>query len=295
MALFIPAIEQGLIYGLMTLGVYISFRVLSFPDLSVDGTFPLGAAVGAALIVSGHDPFIACLVAMVAGAVAGAFTGILATKFRIQGLLAGVLTMTMLYSLNLRIMGRPNIPLLGRPSALRVAIGFLGLPRPWGLAIFAGILALGIKALLDLFFRTELGVAMRATGDNPSMVQAFGMNPETVVILGLALSNGLVALSGALAAQYSGFADVGMGVGTIVAGLASVIVGEMIFRPRSVAWATGAALFGSCLYRGAILVALRYGHVLGFTASDLKLLTAIVVLGALAAPALRARLAKEAA
>jgi putative ABC transport system permease protein len=176
-----------------------------------------------------------------------------------------------------------------------VAIGFLRLPSPWGLVIFAFALALGIKALLDLFFHTELGVAMRATGDNPSMVQAVGMNPETVVILGLALSNGLVALSGALAAQYSGFADVGMGVGTIVAGLASVIVGEMIFRPRSVAWATGAALLGSCLYRGAILVALRYGHVLGFTASDLKLLTAIVVLGALAAPALRERLAKETA
>ena len=293
MTLFVHAVEQGLIYGLMALGVYISFRVLAFPDLSVDGTFPLGAAVAAALIIGGWDPFLASLVALGAGAVAGAFTGILATKFRIQGLLAGVLTMIMLYSLNLRIMGRPNLPLLGRPSALTVTVQALHLTPPWGLVLVAAILAFGFKILLDLFFHTELGTAMRATGDNPDMVRAFGVNPETMVILGLALSNGLVALAGALVAQYSGFADVGMGVGTIVAGLASVIVGEMLFRPRTVIWATAAALIGSCLYRGAILVALRYGGALGFTASDLKLLTALVVLGALMAPAIRARLKGE--
>ena len=293
MTLFVHAVEQGLIYGLMALGVYVSFRVLAFPDLSVDGTFPLGAAVAAALIIGGWDPFLASLVALGAGAVAGAFTGILATKFRIQGLLAGVLTMIMLYSLNLRIMGRPNLPLLGRPSALTVTVQALHLTPPWGLVLVAAILAFGFKILLDLFFHTELGTAMRATGDNPEMVRAFGVNPETMVILGLALSNGLVALAGALVAQYSGFADVGMGVGTIVAGLASVIVGEMLFRPRTVIWATAAALIGSCLYRGAILVALRYGGALGFTASDLKLLTALVVLGALMAPAIRARLKGE--
>ena len=293
MTLFVHAVEQGLIYGLMALGVYISFRVLAFPDLSVDGTFPLGAAVAAALIIGGWDPFLASLVALGAGAAAGAFTGILATKFRIQGLLAGVLTMIMLYSLNLRIMGRPNLPLLGRPSALTATVQALHLTPPWGLVLVAAILAFGFKILLDLFFHTELGTAMRATGDNPDMVRAFGVNPETMVILGLALSNGLVALSGALAAQYSGFADVGMGVGTIVAGLASVIIGEMLFRPRTVIWATAATLIGSCLYRGAILVALRYGGALGFTASDLKLLTALVVLGALMAPAIRARLKGE--
>ena len=293
MTLFVHAVEQGLIYGLMALGVYVSFRVLAFPDLSVDGTFPLGAAVAAALIIGGWDPFLASLVALGAGAVAGAFTGILATKFRIQGLLAGVLTMIMLYSLNLRIMGRPNLPLLGRPSALTVTVQALHLTPPWGLVLVAAILAFGFKILLDLFFHTELGTAMRATGDNPEMVRAFGVNPETMVILGLALSNGLVALAGALVAQYSGFADVGMGVGTIVAGLASVIVGEMLFRPHTVIWATAAALIGSCLYRGAILGALRYGGALGFTASDLKLLTALVVLGALMAPAIRARLKGE--
>ncbi len=293
MTLFLPAVEQGLIYGLMALGVYISFRVLAFPDLSVDGTFPLGAAVAATLIIAGWDPFLASLVAAGAGMVAGAFTGILSTKFRIQGLLAGVLTMIMLYSINLRIMGRPNLPLLGRPSALSTAVEALGLPHTWGLVVVAAILVLGIKLILDLFFHTEIGSAMRATGDNPHMVQAFGVNPETMVILGLALANGLVALSGALVAQYSGFADVGMGVGTIVAGLASVIVGEMLLRPRGVFWATVAVLLGSSLYRGAILVALRYGSVLGFTASDLKLLTALVVLGALMAPAIRARLRGE--
>ncbi len=293
MTLFLPAVEQGLIYGLMALGVYISFRVLAFPDLSVDGTFPLGAAVAATLIIAGWDPFLASLVAAGAGMVAGAFTGILSTKFRIQGLLAGVLTMIMLYSINLRIMGRPNLPLLGRPSALSTAVEALGLPYTWGLVVVAAILVLGIKLILDLFFHTEIGSAMRATGDNPHMVQAFGVNPETMVILGLALANGLVALSGALVAQYSGFADVGMGVGTIVAGLASVIVGEMLLRPRGVFWATVAVLLGSSLYRGAILVALRYGSVLGFTASDLKLLTALVVLGALMAPAIRARLRGE--
>jgi len=291
--LLIHALEQGFLYGLMALGVYISFRILRFPDLSVDGTFPLGAALTATMIVSGWNPFAASLVAAGAGAVAGAFTGILSSKFRIQGLLAGVLTMTMLYSLNLRIMGRPNLPLLGRPSALRAAIEWLNLPAPWALLVVTALAALAAKLLLDLFFRTDLGLTLRAAGGNPGLVQAYGSNPGNMVVLGLALSNGLVALSGALAAQYSGFADVNMGVGTIVAGLAAVIVGEMILRPRSVAWATLAAVVGSCLYRGAILVALRHGASLGFTPSDLRLMTALVVLAALVAPVVRSKLRRE--
>ncbi|MFO8033596.1 MAG: ABC transporter permease [Candidatus Bipolaricaulota bacterium] len=293
MGLLVHALEQGFLYGLMALGVYISFRVLRFPDLSVDGTFPLGAALAATLIVGGRDPFTASLVAAGAGAVAGAFTGILSTKFRIQGLLAGVLTMTMLYSLNLRIMGRPNVSLLGRPSALQATADWISLPAPWAVLATTLLAALAAKLLLDLFFRTELGLTLRAAGGNPGVVQAYGANPGNMVVLGLAVSNGLVALAGALAAQYSGFADVNMGVGTIVAGLASVIVGEMILRPRSVIWATGAALLGSCLYRGAIIVALRHGASLGFTASDLKLLTALVVLAALVTPVVRAKLRKE--
>ncbi|MFH1609213.1 MAG: ABC transporter permease, partial [Candidatus Bipolaricaulota bacterium] len=221
MGLFLAAVEQGLIYGLMALGVYISFRVLSFPDLSVDGTFPLGAAVGATLIVSGWNPYAALGVAFAAGAVGGAFTAILATKFRIQGLLAGVLTMIMLYSLNLRIMGRPNLPLLGRPSVFRLAQSW-GIPVPWANLATAAAFALGAVLLLDLLFRTEVGLTLRATGDNPGMVRAYGTSPAGMVVAGLALANGLVALSGALVAQYSGFAEVGLGVGTIVTGLAAV-------------------------------------------------------------------------
>ncbi len=293
MSLLVHALEQGFLYGLMALGVYMSFRILRFPDLSVDGTFPLGAALAASMIVSGYDPFLASAAATGAGALAGAFTGILSSRFRIQGLLAGVLTMTMLYSLNLRIMGRPNLPLLGRPSALRVAAEWTGLPAPWAILVAAALAALAAKLLLDLFFRTDLGLTLRASGGNPGLVQAYGANPGNMVVLGLAASNGLVALSGALVAQYSGFADVNMGVGTIVAGLASVIVGEMILRPRAVIWATLAALIGSCLYRGAILVALRYGAALGFTASDLRLLTALVVLAALVAPVVRGKLRRE--
>jgi putative ABC transport system permease protein len=289
MGLFLAAVEQGLIYGLLALGVYISFRVLAFPDLSVDGTFPLGAAVGATLIVSGWSPVAALGVAFAAGAAGGAFTALLATKFRIQGLLAGVLTMIMLYSLNLRIMGRPNVPLLGRPSVFRLASQAWGIPVPWANLIVAAAFAVGLIFVLDLLFRTEAGLTLRATGDNPGMVRAYGTNPERMVISGLALSNGLVALSGALVAQYSGFADVGLGVGAIVAALAAVIVGEIVFRPRGVLWALMAVVVGSCLYRGAILVALRYGAAVGFTASDLRLVTALVVLGALIAPAWRLR------
>ncbi len=293
MALLVHALEQGFLYGLMALGVYISFRVLRFPDLSVDGTFPLGASLAASLIVSGWSPFAASIAAAGAGAVACAFTGTLSSRFRVQGLLAGVLTMIMLYSLNLRIMGRPNLPLLGRPSAVSATANWLPIPSGWAVLAAAGLAAVAAKLLLDLFFRTELGLTLRAAGGNPRLVQAYGADPKNMVVLGLAVSNGLVALSGALVAQYSGFADVNMGVGTIVAGLAAVIVGEMILRPRSVAWATGAALLGSCLYRGAILVALRYGGALGFTPSDLKLLTALVVLAALVAPVVRGKLKRE--
>lgn len=291
--LFLHAVEQGLIYGLMALGVYLSFRVLAFPDLSVDGTFPLGAAVAGVWVVGGGNPVLAALAAGGAGMVAGALTGALATKLRIHGLLAGVLTMIMLYSLNLRIMGRPNLPLLGRPSALGVLAQALRVPRGWEALVGGGLVALLGLGLLVLFLHTELGAAMRACGGNPDMVRAYGGSPDTMVILGLALSNGLVALSGALAAQYSGFADVGMGVGTIVAGLASVIIGEVLLQPRSVVLAALAVVLGSCAYRLAISVALRYGAALGFTASDLRLLTALVVLGALAAPALRAALRGE--
>lgn len=287
------AVEQGLIYGLMALGVYLSFRVLSFPDLSVDGTFPLGAAVAGILILQGTNPFLAVLAAAGAGLVAGTLTGVLATRLRIPGLLSGVLTMIMLYSLNLRIMGRPNLSLLGKPSVLLGLSGALGVPRTYENLVAAGIFCLSVALLLFLFLHTELGGAVRAVGQNSELVRALGINPDRLLVLGVSLSNAMVALSGALTAQYSGFADVGMGVGTIIAGLASVIVGEILVRPRSLLFTVGATVLGSVVYRLAISLALRYGASLGFTASDLRLLTALVVLGALAAPALRAALRGE--
>lgn len=291
--LVLNAVEQGLIYGLMALGVYLSFRVLAFPDLSVDGTFPLGAAVAGIMILRGVSPLWAALAGAGAGMLAGAFTGLLATRLRIPGLLSGVLTMIMLYSLNLRIMGRPNLSLLGKPSLLVELARSLRIPASFGNFAAAGIFCLGFALLLFLFLHTELGAALRAVGQNPLMVRALGTNPDNLLLLGLAFSNGLVALSGALIAQYGGFADVGMGVGTIIAGLASVIVGEVLLRPRTLFGAVGAVLVGSVVYRLAISLALRYGASLGFTASDLRLLTALVVLGALAAPALRAALKGE--
>lgn len=291
--LILHAAEQGLIYGLMALGVYLSFRVLSFPDLSVDGTFPLGAAVAGILILRGVNPAWATLAGAGAGLLAGTFTGVLATRLRIPGLLAGVLTMIMLYSLNLRIMGRPNLSLLGKPSALLSLAQIFRAPQTYGNLMASGIFCLMALLLLFLFLHTELGGAMRAVGQNPELVRSLGLNPDNLVVLGLALANALVGLSGALAAQYSGFADVGMGVGTIIAGLASVIVGEILLRPRSLLFAVLAAVFGSFVYRLAITLALRYGASLGFTASDLRLLTALVVLGALAAPALRMALKGE--
>jgi putative ABC transport system permease protein len=293
--LFVHAAEQGLIYGLMALGVYLAFRVLAFPDLSVDGTFPLGAAVAGMLVLRGFSPYWALVGALGAGLVAGAFTGVLATRLRIPGLLAGVLTMIMLYSLNLRIMGRPNLSLLGRPSALLALARSLGIPRTYETLGAAGVFCVAWALLVLLFLHTELGGTMRAVGQNPQLVRSLGVNPDHLLVLGLAFSNGLVAFSGALAAQYSGFADVGMGVGTIIAGLASVIIGEMLLRPRSLVWAVAGVLVGSVGYRWAISVALRYGAVLGFTPSDLRLVTALVVLGALAAPALRAALKGESA
>jgi len=289
MALFLAAVEQGLIWGLAALGVYLSFRVLNFPDLSVDGTFPLGAAVTATLISRGWDPFGALALAAAAGMAGGLWTAALSTRFRIQGLLAGVLTMIMLYSLNLRVMGRPNLPLLGRPSAFRTLSILTGVPGDWAKVLGAGLLGLGCAALLIALFRTELGLALRASGDNPTTAQAYGLSPAAQLTWGLALSNGLVALSGGLAAQYLGFADIGMGIGTIVSSLAAVIIGEILFRPRGVGWGLLAALGGSVVYQGAIRVALRYGSRLGFTASDMRLLTALVVLAALVAPAWRLR------
>lgn len=289
-ALWIHAIEQGLAYGIAALGVFLTYRILRFPDLTVDGSFVTGAAIASVLLVQyGFDPFSVLLLAFVAGALAGLITGVLNTRLGITGLLAGVLTMIMLYSINLRIMGRPNLSLLRIDTATRVVAAVWSPLGGLAVLAFIGLLTLAVKLLLDAFLRTELGFALRATGDSEGMITAQGVNTKTMKILGLALSNGLVALSGALVAQYSGFADVGMGLGTIVTGLAAVIIGGTLIRSSRVGWMTLSVLLGSLIYRVAVILALRYGYVVGFQASDLKLITALLVILALVVPYVRER------
>ena len=289
-ALWIHAVEQGLAYGIAALGVFLTYRVLKFPDLTVDGSFVTGAAIASVFLVRyGVDPFTVLLMAFVAGGIAGLITGLLNTRLGITNLLAGVLTMIMLYSINLRIMGRPNLSLLRVSTATRVVDAAWSPLGSFSVLAFIGILTVAIKLLLDAFLRTEIGFALRATGDSERMITAQGVNTKTMKILGLALSNGLVALSGALVAQYSGFADVGMGLGTIVTGLAAVIIGGTLIRSSRVGWMTASVLLGSLVYRAAVILALRYGYVIGFQASDLKLITSLLVILALVVPYLRER------
>ncbi|MEA5465566.1 ABC transporter permease [Leptothoe sp. PORK10 BA2] len=274
---FLGAIETGLLYGFLSLGVYLSFRVLKFPDLTVDGSFPLGAAVVATLITQGINPWIATAVAMVAGSLAGLCTAILSVQFNILNLLASILTMIALYSINLRIMGRPNVPLLNQPTL------FDDLETVVPIWV---ILAVGLgltKLALDYFLTSDLGLAMRATGMNPTMANAQGIYTNRLILLGMALSNGFAALSGALFAQVNGFADVALGVGTVVVGLATVILGEAIFPSRTVPWATLAVILGCLIYRLVIALALN-ADFLGLRAQDLNLVTAVIVVLALVLP-----------
>ncbi len=278
----VGSIEQGILFGIMALGVYMTFRILNYADLSVDGSFPLGAAVSARLIVAGVNPIVSVLVAIIAGGIAGALTGFLNTKLKITGLLSGILTMSSLYSINLRIMGRSNIPLLQQHTLFDIAVSaWNGSPAvPF---LLLGLTLLGVMLLLYWFLRTRVGFALRASGDNPQMVRSLGVNTDNMKLLGLVISNAIVSLSGALAAQYMGFADVGMGIGTVVAGLASVIIGEMLVGDKGIGWAVVSVAAGSVIYRLCISMALRYG----FAASDLKLMTAILVIVALSAPSIK--------
>ncbi|OCL27951.1 ABC transporter permease [Orenia metallireducens] len=278
----LSSIEQGLVYAIMALGVYLTFRILDFPDLTVDGSFPLGAAVGAKLIVSGWNPVLAIIVASLCGLLAGVLTGILNTKLKITGLLSGILTMTALYSINLRVMGRANISLLGSNKIFELLTD-LGLSEGTSTFIFFLLVVVIVKLVIDWFLKTEVGLALRATGDNKQMVRSLGVNTDLTVILGLGLSNALVALSGALVAQYQGFTDVKMGIGMIIIGLASVIIGEAIIRNTNIKWATLGVVLGSLIYRLVITMALR----MRLNPNDLKLITAILVIVALGAPAIK--------
>lgn len=279
------SIELGLLYALMALGVYITFRILNFPDLTVDGSFTTGGGIAAIMITSGYSPLLATVCAFAGGMLAGACTGLLNTKGKINGLLSGILMMIALYSINLRIMGKPNISLLGEKtvfSNLGNLIPFLS--QTWNIIIVLVVIVLIVKLLLDWFLYTDFGLALRATGDNSRMIRSFGANTDTTTIVGVSLSNGLVALSGALVAQQSGFADTTMGIGMIVIGLASVIIGETLFGARRVIIATLAAVLGSIVYRFVYALGLQMSWL---KASDLKLLTALIVILALTLPMIR--------
>jgi len=284
------SVYEGLVYGFVAIGVYFTFRVLSFPDLTVDGSFPLGGAVAAILIINGADPWLATLAALAAGACAGLGTALLNTKLRINALLAGILMMVGLYSTNLMIMGRSNIPLLREVTIFDQVARILGMRADITLSIIVMVVLSAIALfVLNWFLHTEIGLALRATGDNEQMVRGLGTNTNMTTILGVSLSNGLVALSGALVAQNQGFSDVGMGIGMIVMGLASVIIGEGIFRPRKITTILLAVVGGAFAYRLFIGIALR----LGLPPTNLKLITAVLVIIALAIPYIKKRMQHE--
>jgi len=295
MSLLIGALTIGFILSLLALGVYISFRIFDFADITAEGSITLGAAVTSILLVSGWPPIAATAMGFLAGMVAGGITGILAMQFEINKLLSGIITMTALYSVNLRIMGRSNIPLLNEKtlmsqmeklaqrwfSAPNVALfGWEVSVRDLAILFLVPAFIIAVCLLLFFFFRTNLGSAMRATGDNAQMIRALGADDRNMVILGLALSNGLVALSGSVLAQYQGFADVQMGIGMVVWGLASVIIGEALVGTRQLGFAITGAVMGSVLFRLLVAVALRWG----LNPNDLKLITAAFVFAALILP-----------
>lgn len=284
----------------MALGVYLSFRILDFPDLTVDGSFVTGAAVAAISIMNGVPPVLATILAAGAGFVAGCVTGVLHTKGKINALLSGILMMIALYSINLRIMGQPTLSLLnestvfrqleslweatGIDSLLNGLLEMLGMerfPATWAIVVIMTVITIIIKLMTDYYLKTEVGLALRATGDNQKMIRSLSANTDSLIIVGIGISNGLVALSGALIAQHGGFADVGMGIGMIIIGLASVIIGEALFGTKTIAIATLAVVGGAVIYRIVVTLALRVDFL---DTGDMKLITALLVIAALVAP-----------
>ncbi|MDZ7759307.1 MAG: ABC transporter permease [Desulfovermiculus sp.] len=284
------ATYEGLIFGLVAIGVYITFRVLGFPDLGVDATFPLGGATAAVFIINGTNPFLATLLAFVAGLAAGTITGLLNTKLRISALLSGILIMVGLYSVNLRIMGGANVPLLRETTIFDQVSALTGLRGiPLSITV-AGIVAVLIFLFLNWLLRTEVGLALRASGDNEKMLRGLGVDTDKNILIGCSLSNGLVALAGALVAQNQGFCDVGMGIGIIVMALAAIIIGEgLLGHPKGIAYFLLACFAGTFVYRLFITIALR----LGMPPGDLKLITSLLVIFALGVPYLKKRMRHE--
>lgn len=285
--LIISTVSQGLLWAIMALGVFLTFRVLDIADLSVEGTFPLGAAVAATLIDAGHSVWLAMLMAIIAGAIGGTVTELLTTKLKIPALLAGILTMIGLYSVNLMVMGKANVPLLRADTVFTMTMDAFGVSQTVATLIVGIVATAAVGFVMYWFFGTVLGTAIRATGCNAQMARAQGVNTDIMVILGLLISNALVALSGALVAQSNGFADVGMGTGTIVIGLASVIIGEVLFGTRSFKNWLISVVLGSIIYRIVIAVVLE----LGMPPNDLKLFTAVLVAIALSLPLVKGKFA----
>jgi len=281
--LWIGAVALGLAFAASALGIFITFRVLAFPDLTVDGSFPLGASVSAILLTWGWDAWTSLLVAAFAGAAAGAVTALLNSKLKINGLLSGILVSIGLWTVNLRVMeDKANLPLLTVDNVLTPVRPYIADSNLRAVAVF-GVVAVLLVLLLYWLLHTDLGLAVRATGENEKMVRAQGIDADAMRLIGLAVANGLVAFSGGLVAQFQGFADVGMGLGMIVAGLAAVIIGETLVRPRSVGTTLVAVVIGSVAYRAVIAAALS----LGLRTTDMRLVTSLIVIVALAVPRLR--------
>lgn len=262
--MLLGTLEQSFIFAVMVLGVYISYNILDFPDMTVDGSFPLGAAVAAASIVKGVNPVLALILAMAAGAAAGFITGMIHVKLRVTNLLAGIIVMTGLYSINLRIMGKSNIPLFSVKHLFNGNVSAI---------VVVAVILLIVKLGMDFLLKTKFGFALKALGDNESLIISLGLNEKTLKIYGLMLANSLVALSGAVLAQYQGFADVGMGTGTIITGLASIIIGDALFGKKKVIKISMMVIFGTIIYRTIIALSLK----VGMNASDLKLITSALV------------------
>ena len=275
MAIVVSALSQGLLWSVLAVGVYLSYRFLNISDLTSEGSFTLGAAVCASNIVRGTDPLLSCLLALLAGALAGLVTGVLHTKFKMPSLLAGILSMTGLYSINLRIMGKANIPLTQSVTLLTKLKDMFGLTRDRDAAIYLGLIVVIILIILLVwFFNTEFGFSVVATGNNDKMIRANGVDSDKTIIAGLMLSNALIALSGSLVAQYNGYADVTMGIGAIVVGLASVIIGEVLFKDKYFAVCLIGVVVGSIIYRLIVTFVVNTNFI---SANDMKLFTAIVV------------------
>ena len=264
--MLLGTLEQSFIFAIMVLGVYLSYKILDFPDMTVDGSFPLGGAIASAILIKGGNPILALVVATLCGAIAGLITGMIHVKLKVTNLLAGIIVMTGLYSVNLRIMGKSNIPLFS------VKHLFNGNMIPIVTLVILLILA---KITIDYLLKTKFGFALKALGDNETLVISLGIDEKKLKIYGLMIANSFVALSGAILAQYQGFADVGMGTGTIITGLASIIIGEAIFKKRSFISMSMTVILGTIIYRTIIAMSLK----LGMNASDLKLITSILVVG----------------